>query len=151
MVAQRANRCERARPFVVRRQKTVAEAGFLSIDADAPSRFDAARSEKLADAPSLCGLYKATPTFCDVLSPPRLSSPDRQRVGEEHGTRRRFDLYRTDRRFFCDDRVAGAFLRAPHGQKGKQAMNGVYWLSGIAAVAIFAYLLVALFKPELFS
>jgi K+-transporting ATPase KdpF subunit len=30
-------------------------------------------------------------------------------------------------------------------------MNWVYWLSGLAALLIFAYLLVALFKPELFS
>ena len=30
-------------------------------------------------------------------------------------------------------------------------MNGVYWLSGLAALGIFVYLLFALFKPELFS
>jgi K+-transporting ATPase KdpF subunit len=30
-------------------------------------------------------------------------------------------------------------------------MNWVYWLSGLAAVGIFVYLLIALFKPELFS
>ena len=30
-------------------------------------------------------------------------------------------------------------------------MNWVYWLSGIAALLIFLYLLIALFKPELFS
>ena len=30
-------------------------------------------------------------------------------------------------------------------------MNWVYWLSGIATLGIFVYLLVALFKPELFS
>ncbi len=30
-------------------------------------------------------------------------------------------------------------------------MSWVYWLSGIAALAIFVYLIVALFKPELFS
>ena len=27
-------------------------------------------------------------------------------------------------------------------------MNGAYWLSGIAALAIFVYLIVALFYPE---
>jgi len=30
-------------------------------------------------------------------------------------------------------------------------MNWMYWVSGIAALAIFVYLVVALFKPELFS
>ena len=30
-------------------------------------------------------------------------------------------------------------------------MNWVYWLSGVAAVGIFVYLLIALFKPEFFS
>ena len=30
-------------------------------------------------------------------------------------------------------------------------MNWGYWLSGIAALVIFAYLLLALFKPEMFE
>jgi K+-transporting ATPase KdpF subunit len=30
-------------------------------------------------------------------------------------------------------------------------MNWVYWLSGFVALGIFVYLVVALFKPELFS
>jgi K+-transporting ATPase KdpF subunit len=30
-------------------------------------------------------------------------------------------------------------------------MNWVYWLSGLAALGIFVYLLIALFKPEIFS
>jgi K+-transporting ATPase KdpF subunit len=30
-------------------------------------------------------------------------------------------------------------------------MNWVYWLSGVAALGIFVYLLIALFKPEIFS
>jgi K+-transporting ATPase KdpF subunit len=30
-------------------------------------------------------------------------------------------------------------------------MNWVYWLSGIAALGILVYLVIALFKPELFS
>jgi K+-transporting ATPase KdpF subunit len=30
-------------------------------------------------------------------------------------------------------------------------MNWVYWLSGFAALGIFVYLVIALFKPELFS
>ncbi len=34
---------------------------------------------------------------------------------------------------------------------GRQVMNWVYWLSGIAALLIFVYLVIALFKPELFS
>jgi K+-transporting ATPase KdpF subunit len=30
-------------------------------------------------------------------------------------------------------------------------MNWVYWMSGIATLGIFVYLVIALFKPELFS
>jgi K+-transporting ATPase KdpF subunit len=30
-------------------------------------------------------------------------------------------------------------------------MNWVYWVSGIASLGIFVYLLIALFKPELFD
>jgi K+-transporting ATPase KdpF subunit len=30
-------------------------------------------------------------------------------------------------------------------------MSWIYWVSGIAALALFIYLVVALFKPELFS
>ena len=30
-------------------------------------------------------------------------------------------------------------------------MNWIYWVSGIAAIVIFVYLVVALFRPELFS
>jgi len=30
-------------------------------------------------------------------------------------------------------------------------MNWVYWLSGVAALVIFVYLVVALFKPEYFE
>jgi len=30
-------------------------------------------------------------------------------------------------------------------------MNWVYWVSGFAALGIFVYLVIALFKPELFS
>jgi K+-transporting ATPase KdpF subunit len=30
-------------------------------------------------------------------------------------------------------------------------MNWVYWLSGIASLGIFAYLLIAMFRPEIFE
>lgn len=30
-------------------------------------------------------------------------------------------------------------------------MSWVYWLSGIAALLVFVYLVIALFKPEFFS
>ena len=30
-------------------------------------------------------------------------------------------------------------------------MSWIYWLSGAAALVVFAYLVVALFKPELFE
>ena len=42
------------------------------------------------------------------------------------------------------------FLREPDGQ-GRPVMNWVYWLSGAAALVIFVYLIVALFKPEIFE
>jgi len=30
-------------------------------------------------------------------------------------------------------------------------VNGMYWLGGVAALVIFVYLIVALFKPEYFE
>jgi K+-transporting ATPase KdpF subunit len=30
-------------------------------------------------------------------------------------------------------------------------MNWIYWISGVAALAVFIYLVVALLKPEFFS
>ena len=30
-------------------------------------------------------------------------------------------------------------------------MNQIYWIAGAVALALFVYLVVALFKPELFS
>jgi len=30
-------------------------------------------------------------------------------------------------------------------------VNWVYWLSGLAALGVFVYLLIALFRPEFFS
>jgi K+-transporting ATPase KdpF subunit len=30
-------------------------------------------------------------------------------------------------------------------------MNWVYWLSGLASLGIFVYLLIAMFKPEVFE
>jgi K+-transporting ATPase KdpF subunit len=30
-------------------------------------------------------------------------------------------------------------------------MNWVYWLSGLASIGIFVYLLIVLFKPEMFE
>ena len=35
--------------------------------------------------------------------------------------------------------------------KRRPLMNWVYWLSGAAALVIFVYLIVALFKPEIFE
>ena len=36
-------------------------------------------------------------------------------------------------------------------RKGRPLMNWIYWLSGAAALGIFIYLVIALFKPELFE
>jgi hypothetical protein len=41
-------------------------------------------------------------------------------------------------------------LREAYGAGGA-AMNWVYWLSGLAALGIFVYLVIALFKPEFFE
>jgi hypothetical protein len=41
-------------------------------------------------------------------------------------------------------------LREAHEPLGA-AMNWVYWLSGLAALGIFVYLIIALFKPEYFE
>jgi K+-transporting ATPase KdpF subunit len=30
-------------------------------------------------------------------------------------------------------------------------MNWIYWLSGLASLGIFVYLLIALFRPEIFE
>jgi K+-transporting ATPase KdpF subunit len=59
-------------------------------------------------------------------------------------------LHRIDLRFFCRDGVVDSLLRRADG-KGRQVMNWAYWLSGAAALGIFVYLIVALFKPELFE
>jgi hypothetical protein len=59
------------------------------------------------------------------------------------------DLYRRIRRLLRSVGVPDPILRKPHEQG--TAMNWVYWLSGLAALGIFIYLLIALFKPELFS
>ncbi len=51
--------------------------------------------------------------------------------------------------------VVAAAAVAPRPVKTFQVrepvMNWVYWLSGIAAVGIFVYLVIALFKPEFFE
>jgi K+-transporting ATPase KdpF subunit len=41
-------------------------------------------------------------------------------------------------------------LRDAHAA-GESAMNWMYWLSGLAALGIFVYLVIALFKPEYFE
>jgi hypothetical protein len=61
-----------------------------------------------------------------------------------------FHLHRIDPGIFRRDRGADSLLRCVDGQ-GRPVMNWVYWLSGLAALGIFVYLVIALFKPELFS
>ena len=63
---------------------------------------------------------------------------------ERHGP----DLYRNIRRVFR--RVGGLCPLLRKSDQGT-VVNWVYWLSGLAALGIFIYLLIALFKPELFS
>jgi hypothetical protein len=59
-------------------------------------------------------------------------------------------LYCSDRRLLRRHCGLGAFLRQPAFRWGA-TMNWVYWLSGGATLLIFVYLIVALFKPELFE
>ena len=61
-----------------------------------------------------------------------------------------YRLCRSDSRLFRGVRGLGALLRPPPFQWWS-AMNWVYWLSGFATLLIFVYLIVALFKPELFE
>ncbi len=51
--------------------------------------------------------------------------------------------------FFVLSVGLGPVLRAT--LQGRATMSWIYWISGIAALAVFVYLVVALFKPELFS
>jgi hypothetical protein len=69
---------------------------------------------------------------------------------EKNGLRNGPHLRRSNRRIFRRVSGADSLLRIAHGQ-GRQVMNWAYWLSGIATLGIFVYLLIALFKPELFS
>src|SRR5437899_1450399 len=61
---------------------------------------------------------------------------------EGHGP----DLYRPIRRIFC--RFSGLDPLLRKSDEEGTVMNWIYWLSGLAALAIFVYLVIALFKPE---
>jgi K+-transporting ATPase KdpF subunit len=58
---------------------------------------------------------------------------------------RRREVRRRGRRCRAPPRKACA------NQVREAVMNWVYWLSGAAAVGIFVYLIIALFKPEFFE
>ena len=60
------------------------------------------------------------------------------------------DLRRADRRVFRAVGGPGPLLREPDGQ-GTALVNWIYCLSGAAALVVFVYLIVALFKPEYFE
>jgi K+-transporting ATPase KdpF subunit len=62
----------------------------------------------------------------------------------------RHRLRRSDSRLLRDLGGPGAVLCRSPFQRGP-VMNWVYWLSGFAALLIFVYLIVALFKPEHFE
>ena len=53
--------------------------------------------------------------------------------------------------FFAASAALVRFSARPAGGRRPSAMNWVYWLSGVAALVIFVYLIVALFKPEKFE
>ena len=61
-----------------------------------------------------------------------------------------FRLHRSHHRIFRDFGRIDPILRESDGQ-GRQVMSWAYWVSGVAAIIIFVYLVVALFKPELFE
>ena len=59
-------------------------------------------------------------------------------------------IHRPDRGLFRPVGGTDPFLRKPDRQ-ARPLMNWVYWVSGAAALVIFVYLIVALFKPEDFE
>ena len=69
----------------------------------------------------------------------------------EHAIGGRRDFSDGNRGVLRRDGVARAFLFATDAPQRKTTMNAIYWLGGIAAIALFVYLVVALFRPELFS
>ena len=71
-------------------------------------------------------------------------------LGDVDGCIHGYRFRRIDFAVFRSIRGVGALLRDSNGRR-KQIMNWMYWVSGVAALAIFIYLVVALFKPELFS
>jgi hypothetical protein len=87
--------------------------------------------------PKLVGLFICSRVNCRVF---------RSQEGNRYG----FRFRRGDRGFLRLVRGVDPVLRQAHARR-EQVMNWVYWLSGIAALLIFLYLLIALFKPELFS
>jgi len=82
---------------------------------------------------SLRPFYTASPKFSITVS---------QTAGETHGSL----IYRIGIRLFR--RHGGARLRLRKAEEA--AMNWIYILSGLLALAIFVYLIVALFFPEKF-
>ncbi len=52
--------------------------------------------------------------------------------------------------FFAASASLNLFLRGAV-DKGGRPCSWAYWLSGLAALGVFMYLVVALFRPELFS
>jgi K+-transporting ATPase KdpF subunit len=67
------------------------------------------------------------------------------------GLRDRCSFHCTDTGIFRRVGRLDTLLREPARRQGRPVMNWVYWLSGLASLGIFIYLLIALFKPELFS
>jgi K+-transporting ATPase KdpF subunit len=86
----------------------------------------------------------------DVAVPIVKVNTDQNRKGNLDGLRHGRHLPRADARLLRRDRGIDPLLRELDGQE-RQVMNWVYWLGGLSALGIFVYLVVALFKPELFS
>jgi hypothetical protein len=92
--------------------------------------------------------------FYEVLMHGNLSLLVCQRLplqGAEDGPADGCRIYRADRGHVRRVGMAGAVLREPSRGQGRPIMNWVYWLSGLASLGIFVYLLIAMFKPEIFE
>src|SRR5262249_61007461 len=94
--------------------------------------------------PRLCGDARFVQESYGRLSILRRS---RKSTGHRHAGRH---LHRTHPRFLRALGRSDPLLRNAE-REGGQAMNWIYWLSGIAALLVFVYLLIALFKPEYFE
>jgi K+-transporting ATPase KdpF subunit len=96
---------------------------------------------------SLHLLYARRRDLCALFAPVCVRSILCRTAGE---TRDRSRFHRRHRRLLRRIGRPRRVLRAAVVER-KAAMTWIYWMSGAAALVIFVYLIVALFKPERFE